>query len=43
MILLRLPDETALSAWEQACDGKVPIDQCPILVNLYKTPNTDET
>ena len=27
--------KTALSQWEQACDGKVPIDECPILANLY--------
>lgn len=25
----------ALSQWEQACDGKVPIDECPILTHLY--------
>ena len=25
----------ALSAWEKACDGKVPLEQCPILTNLY--------
>ena len=27
--------KTALSQWERACDGKVPIDECPILTNLY--------
>jgi DNA-binding transcriptional MerR regulator len=32
----------ALSTWENACDGKVSIDQCPILVNLYKKPNSDK-
>lgn len=31
-----------LGQWEKACDGKVSIDQCPILVNLYKQPNKDE-
>ena len=24
----------ALSTWEQACDGKCPVDQCPILLNI---------
>jgi MerR family transcriptional regulator, copper efflux regulator len=28
----------ALSQWEQACDGKVSADKCPILMNLYKPP-----
>lgn len=28
----------ALSQWEQACDGKIAIDQCPILENLYQPP-----
>lgn len=28
----------ALSKWEQACDGKIDIDQCPILENLYQPP-----
>lgn len=27
--------KNALSQWERACDGKVPIDECPILTNLY--------
>ena len=28
----------ALSQWEKACDGKILIDQCPILENLYQPP-----
>jgi len=28
----------ALSQWEKACDGKVAIDHCPILENLYQPP-----
>lgn len=32
----------ALSKWEQACDGKIPIDKCPILENLYKQPNENK-
>ena len=27
--------EAALSAWTRACDGKVAIEHCPILKNLY--------
>ena len=34
--------EEALIQWEGLCDGKVPIDECPILEHLYclseKTP-----
>ena len=25
-----------LSAWEQSCDGKMPLSECPILSKLYK-------
>lgn len=28
----------ALSKWEQVCDGKVTIEQCPILESLYQPP-----
>lgn len=28
--------KNALSQWEQSCDGKVPVDECPILANLYQ-------
>lgn len=28
----------ALSTWADACDGKVPLEECPILENLYQ-PN----
>jgi len=28
--------EKALSTWTNACDGKVPVEQCPILENLYQ-------
>ena len=27
--------KNALSAWEEACDGKVEMEECPILQNLY--------
>tara|TARA_R110000868_G_scaffold255859_1_gene512531 strand:- start:2246 stop:2653 length:408 start_codon:yes stop_codon:yes gene_type:complete len=32
--------QRALSKWEKACDGEVPIDECPILINLYQ-PSKD--
>lgn len=28
--------EDALMRWEKLCDGKVPIEDCPILENLYR-------
>lgn len=28
--------QKALEAWAAACDGKVPVEQCPILENLYQ-------
>ncbi len=29
--------KNALTKWEKACDGKVSIDKCPILSNLYSS------
>ena len=34
--------KNALSQWEKACDGKVPIDECPILTNLYQCKFSQE-
>ena len=28
--------QKVLAKWADACDGKVPIEQCPILENLYQ-------
>ncbi len=30
--------QKALLTWADACDGKVPIEQCPILEQLYQPP-----
>lgn len=29
----------ALKVWDEACDGKVAMEHCPILENLYSKPN----
>ena len=31
-----------LTQWEKACNGKIAIDQCPILENLYQPPKNKE-
>ena len=28
--------QKALVVWADACDGNAPIEQCPIIENLYK-------